>query len=73
MNNDTIDTIKEKINSAFINTTKLHIVLKDKFWRNGFVVEQSADFFIFDDVIQGQEPIFFLEVAKVEPYFENGC
>ncbi len=63
---------EEKIKEAKENSTKLHLILKDKTWRNGYVKEIKADFFIFEDSINGQEPIFFLELNKVEPYIKKG-
>lgn len=62
---------EQKLLKAFNSNLKLHIVLKDKTWRNGFVKELKADFFLFEDKINGIEPIFFLELLKVEPYLEE--
>jgi len=61
---------EEKINEAFKNSTKIHITLKDRTWRNGYVKEIRCDFFIFEDDKNGEEPIFFLELVKVEPYIQ---
>jgi len=60
-----------KINSAFVNGTKLHLSLKDRTFRNGFVQEIKIDFFVFRDEINGIEPIFFLELYNVEPTMER--
>jgi len=68
MENDTRTINEEKINSAFKNSTKLHLVLKNKNFRNGYIKELGADFFIFEDDINGREAIFFLELHNVEPY-----
>ena len=62
---------EEKINSALLNSTKLHLSLKDRSFRNGYVLEIKKDFFIFCDEINGKEPIFFLELRNVEPYIED--
>lgn len=61
---------EEKIRLAKENHTKIHLILRDKTWRNGYVKEISGDFFIFEDDVNGDEPIFFLELSKVEPYIE---
>ena len=58
---------EEKIFSAFKNYTKIHLTLKDKTFRNGYVKELGGDFFIFQDDVNGDEPIFFLELRNVEP------
>jgi len=65
------ELMKEKISFAFKKKIKAHIILKDKTWRNGFVKDISADFFIFEDDINGKEAIFFLELVNVEPFMED--
>lgn len=64
---ETMNLNEEKINSAFRNSTKIHLTLKDKTFRNGYIKEIGADFFIFQDDVNGVEPIFFLELHNVEP------
>lgn len=66
------ETNYNKILLGFENNLKLHIVLKNNQWRNGYVVELGADYFIFNDKKNGIEPIFFLELKKVEPFMEEG-
>ena len=61
----------EKIKEAYYKSIKLHLVLKNKDWRNGYVKELSADFFVFRDDVNGEQPIFFLELHKVEPYLKE--
>ena len=62
---------EELILLAYDKKIKLHIVLASGDWRNGFVKEIKADFFLFDDVVNGTEPIFYLQLKKVEPYVEE--
>lgn len=62
---------EEKIYSGYKNSTKLHLNLKDKTFRNGYVKEIRNDFFIFYDDVNGSEPIFFLELYNVEPKLEE--
>ena len=71
MNDENRKLNEEKIYEAFSKGIKLHLILRDNSWRNGFVREISADFFIFDDRENGKEPIFFLELVKAEPYMEE--
>ena len=61
---------EEKIYSAFKNKTKVHLTLMDKTWRNGIVKQVLATWFMLEDEVNGEEPIFFLEVHKVEPFTE---
>ena len=62
---------EEKIREANSKSIKIHLVKTNGEWRNGFVVETSAEFFIFEDVINGKDPIFFSELKRVEPYIEE--
>lgn len=71
MSNEIQDITREKILQSYNSNLKLHIKLKNGFWRNGYVTEIQPDFFIFRDDINADEPIFFLELIKVEPYMEK--
>ena len=62
---------EEKILLSFQKKIKIHLTLRDGSFRNGFVKELKSDFFMFDDTINGIEPIFFLELKNVEPYMEE--
>jgi len=59
---------KEKIYNSYQSQLKIHLALKNKTWRNGFVKEIRAEFFMFEDRENGVEPIFFMEVRDVKPY-----
>ncbi len=67
--NDTIN--KKVILTALDSKLKLHIKLTDGQWRNGYVVKVETDFFIFNDMLNGDEPTFFLQLEKVEPFVEG--
>jgi len=70
MKNEIRKLNEEKIKEAFKNSTKIHITLKNETWRNGYVKDIKTDFFIFEDIVNGIEPIFFLDLEKVEPYID---
>ena len=69
--NEEMNLKEAKINSALKNSTKLHLNLKDRTFRNGYVIKLGADFFLFHDDVNGNEPIFFLELYNVEPVMEG--
>jgi len=73
MNNERMNlTInKQLILTAFNSQLKIHIVLKDKTWRNGFVKEIQEDFFLFKDKENPVEPFFFMELEDVKPFMED--
>lgn len=61
----------EKIRKSFSNKIKIHLSLKDKTWRNGFVKEVLGDVFSFEDLENGLESFFYLEVYNVEPFMKE--
>ena len=72
MMTDDIRTINEqKIRESFSKNMELHLVKTNGEWRNGTILEVSADFFLFEDFVNGKEAIFFSELVKVKPYMED--
>ena len=69
MKNEIIN--KKLIQTAYSKNIKVHIKLTDESWRNGFVLNITPDFFIFQDPVNGDESIFFLVLDKVEPYLKR--
>lgn len=69
--NEEMKLDEEKIYSAFRNKIKLHLSLQDRTWRNGIVKQVLATWFMFEDEKNGEEPIFFIELRKVEPFMED--
>ena len=61
---------KGKILNSFKNNLKLHLVLKDNTWRNGYIKEIKKEFLIFEDTENGKEAIFFIDLKKVQPYIQ---
>lgn len=66
------DIEKQKIILAYNSKLQLHIKKKNEEWLNGYVKDIQADFFYFEDRVNGIVPIFWLELLKVEPYMEVG-
>ena len=64
-------TINEKlIQTAYSKQIKLHLILTNGTWRNGFVVKTYADFFEFKDTENPLEVFFYIQIKKVEPFTE---
>ena len=59
------------IELAHSKQIKIHLVLNDGTWRNGFVVEINPNFFMFKDDKNLEEPFFFLQIKNVEPFTED--
>ena len=62
---------EEAVIFCFKNHLKTHLTLKDGSFRNGFIQEIRAGFFMFYDIVNGLEPIFFLELRKIKPYINK--
>jgi len=58
---------EELIRKAYTNSTKLHLSLKDRNFRNGYVKSCEESFFDFVDDILGEISIYFLKVYNVSP------
>ena len=68
MNENEKKILNEKINYFFNNKTLLHINLKSGKFLNGIIIEISALFFIFNDRLEGDQPIFLSEIDSISPY-----
>ena len=72
MQNEDTNINEEKIKEAYSKQIEIHITLKDGSWRNGFVKKIHPDFFEFWDWINKEnEPVFFMELHKVQPRIEE--
>lgn len=70
MNDETLKQILNNrlIGLAFSKQLKIHLVLKDNSWRNGFVTKVFGDTFDFKDSQNSEESFFYVEVKAVEPF-----
>jgi hypothetical protein len=72
---DTNELMNKTINETLIQTAyskqiKLHLILTNRTWRNGFVVKTYPDFFEFKDTENPKEVFFYSQIKKVEPFTE---
>ena len=66
------DVIIARTKYFFDNQIKVHITFKDDSWKNGAIIEMtSADFFMFSDVYEGDQPIFYLQIKEIAPYINR--
>ncbi len=61
----------DKIKKALDSSLKIHLRLRDASWRNGYVLKTFADFFMFKDDFNEEEPIFYIELKNVKPCVEE--
>lgn len=67
-----IELIKKKVAAHFENNFLIHCAYNSGAWKNGTIIEVSADFFILDELFEGKMPIFYQELRKVETYSPRG-
>ena len=71
MNENEQEILKDKINYFFKNKTNIHINLKSGKFLNGIIKEISDSFFIFDERLEGDQPVYLIEIASISPYKEE--
>ena len=67
MRNESINN-EQLIKLAYSKQIKIHLILKDGTWRNGFITNLKADFFYFKDTENDEEPFFYIQVFDVQPF-----
>lgn len=74
MINDYDTNIKNlKITSEIYYTNKriVHITNLNGSWKNGTITSISDDFFMLDELLEGEQPIFYIQIKSIEPYKEK--
>ena len=59
---------EQLVRLAFSKQIKVHLILKNGTWRNGFVTKLDVDFFYFKDTENAEEPFFYIQVVDVQPF-----
>lgn len=58
--------IQKKAEYFFNNKIAVHIVKKNKFFHNGFILELQGDLIILNDEVDGTMHIYSFEVLEIE-------
>ena len=69
--NDTIIILQKRIQAYADLKIRVHITLKSGLWKRGFIKNVGAEFFILEESLQGEMPIFFQEIEKIDKYFDK--
>jgi hypothetical protein len=67
-NKDTRTLIQKKADAYWVLGVKIHISLNNSNWKRGIIKEVKDDFFILDESLEGEQPIFFTEIKSIEKY-----
>ena len=60
--------IEKKANAFYLLQTKVHIFLNNGWWKRGYVKDVRTEFLILDEILEGEQPIFFEEIKSIEAY-----
>lgn len=64
--NEDVTLLQQKAKLFFNNGQKVHLSFKKDYWKRGHIKEVSADFFILDESLEGELPVFFLELKDIQ-------
>ena len=70
MADEEVKVIKGKVEYFFKDAKPIHITFKKGYWKNGYVREVGADFFIIHELLEGKMPVFFLEVEEITEFID---
>lgn len=71
MNDDELKILHGKAKYFYDAGRPVHIKFKKGYWKNGNITELSSDFFIIDEFLEGNLPVFFLEIEKIDEYTKD--
>ncbi len=71
MKDEDLKILQGKIQYFYDSARPVHIKFKKGYWKNGNVIETSSDFFVIDEFLEGNLPVFFLEIENVEEYTKD--
>ena len=60
------ETIRRKAEFFKGKNIAVHISKKNHWFHNGFIKEINKDFLILTDEIEGEMPIFFIEIIEIQ-------
>lgn len=69
-NNETEFLVK-KAEYFLKKKTPLHVSLKTGEWYNGVIMKVSADFILLFENKIGEMPVFYMEIASMQPFHKK--
>jgi hypothetical protein len=60
--------MRKKVQFFYDSKEAVHVSYKKGYWKNGYIKEISYDFFIIDDFMDGDIPVFYLELNDISIY-----
>ena len=66
--NEGIEVIKKQVQVYFEKNIPIHLELKDGHFYNGRITLVSSDYFMLDEKLLGDMPVFYQLIDKLEVY-----
>lgn len=70
MSNEQEILLHKKADAYLVLGNAVHVKFKQGHWKRGIIKEVREDFFIIDERLEGQMPIFFQEIISIEKFNE---
>jgi len=68
MSNENVEFLKKQVNTFSKKVLPVHITFKDGYWKRGYIIEESSDFFMLNELKEGPMPVFYSEVEKITKF-----
>ena len=62
------ELLKQKVNAYYKSGTIVHISFKKGYWKRGMILELSSDFFMLQERLEGEMPVFFSEIEDIAKF-----
>jgi len=66
-----VKLLEQKARYFFENSIPVHVEYKRNFWKNGYILSVGSDFFMLNEFIEREIPIFYLEVLDIKKFNEK--
>jgi len=66
-----VKALEQKATYFYKESIPIHVKFKRGFWKRGYILEVGSDFFMMKEFIEGEMPVFFLEIKDIEKFNEN--
>ena len=60
--------LQRKADAFFVLKRIVHVTLKNDRWKRGTIIDVGADFLIMEERLEGQIPVFFLEIKDIDAF-----
>ena len=66
-----VEALKSKAVYFYKDHIPVHVKYRRGFWKRGHITEISSDFFLLNEFLEGEMPVFFLEIKDIEIFHDD--